>query len=123
MKKLLFIVLAFTLPLACLADATVPPPVISMPAVTNWITVTNLVPVVSTSATIRVFTVLIDTNQQPVVFMTRMSDGSEIVAKATAITALGNPLILGDFNTLLAQIVANGRRIPASTNRIWTAHQ
>ena len=110
MKKLLPIVLALALPLATRADSSIPPPVIVTPAITNWVTVTNVVdvPVVSTAATIRVFTVLINTNQQPVLFMARMGDGSEIVAKASSIPVLTNGMVLGSFNTLLSQVLTSG---------------
>lgn len=99
-------------------QATVPPPSITTPAITTWVAVTNvtLVPVVTSNATIRVFTVLF-TNQVPVMFMASMTDGSTVAAKATAIPALANPVVLGDFNGLLAQVVASGTRYAAATNR------
>lgn len=103
-------------------QATVPPPVIVIPAITNWVTKTNVVvtttPVVVTNAYIREVTIAINTNQDPSVFIIKMNDGSTIVAKAKDIPTIVDPTVRGLFNGLLAQAIANGTHYPAGTNRV-----
>ena len=77
-------------------------------------------PVVSTTAVLRAFTVFIDNNQNPQGFVSRFSDGSEVVTPAGGVAALTNRVVLNAFNGMLRDVVGNGRRV-ASSNGWWRA--
>ena len=77
-------------------------------------------PVVSTTAVLRAFTVFIDNNQNPQGFVSRFSDGSEVVTPACGVAAMTNRAVLNAFNGMLRDVVGNGRRV-ASSNGWWRA--
>jgi len=77
-------------------------------------------PVVSTTAVLRAFTVFIDNNQNPQGFVSRFSDGSELVTPAGGVAALTNRVVLNAFNGMLRDVVGNGRRV-VSSNGWWHA--
>jgi len=78
-------------------------------------------PVVSTTAVLRAFTVFIDNNQNPQGFVSRFSDGSEVVTPAGGVAALTNRAVLNAFNGMLRDVVVNGQCYCGS-NRYWRAH-
>ena len=75
-------------------------------------------PVVSTTAVLRAFTVFIDNNQNPQGFVSRFSDGSEVVTPAGGVAAMTNRAVLNAFNGMLRDVVANGQRYSGS-NANW----
>jgi len=75
-------------------------------------------PVVSTTAVLRAFTVFIDNNQNPQGFVSRFSDGSEVVTPACGVAAMTNRAVLNAFNGMLRDVVANGQRYSGS-NGNW----
>ena len=115
----------------------IPPPVVSVPAMTsdvvvveavvttNVVTTTNLVErrerVVATNATLRRFVIDIDANQLPTRFTSYLSDGSVVVTAAGSVTSLTNRMALSTFNGLLRDVIVNGQR-NVNTNTAWQVH-
>jgi len=77
-------------------------------------------PVVSTTAILRAFTVFIDNNRNPQGFVSRFSDGSEVVTAAGDVASLTNRMALSTFNWLLRDVIGSGLR-NVNTNAWWQA--
>ena len=115
----------------------IPPPVVSVPAMTsdvvvveavvttNLVATTNLVErrerVVATNAILRRFVIDIDANQLPTRFTSYLSDGSVVVTAAGSVASLTNRMALSTFNGLLRDVIANGHR-NVNTNTAWQVH-
>ena len=109
--------------IAMAEDGPVPPPTIVTPAVTNRIeivtqevvtvtqTVTRVVDVVVSNATLTTFVVQIDRSQNPVRFLSEFSDGTRIETFATNVPAMTDRQTLDLFNALLESVVSRGKVI------------